>query len=211
MRDYYARRAREYDQIYERAERQADLALLRGALSRRFAQRRVLDVACGTGYWTACYADSALSVLGVDANQTVLDVLIGRDLPHCATCLGDCYALGEELGQFDAAFVGFWISHVARADRGRFFASLHRRLLPGARVVMIDNRFVEGSSTPIELRDAAGDTWQLRALADGSTHRVLKNFPRLDELLEPVTRHAAATHWWQTEYFWWFEYELKSP
>ena len=47
----------------------------------------------------------------------------------------------------------------------------------GARVVFLDNRFVEGSSTPITLRDAEGNSYQDRRLRDGSLRRVLKNFP----------------------------------
>ena len=47
---------------------------------------------------------------------------------------------------------------------------------------MLDNRYVEGSSTPVTERDADGNGYQLRKLADGSTHRVLKNFPTEAEL-----------------------------
>jgi len=41
----------------------------------------------------------------------------------------------------------------------------------------MDNRYVDGSSTPISERDADGNTYQRRRLADGSDNRVLKNFP----------------------------------
>jgi hypothetical protein len=47
---------------------------------------------------------------------------------------------------------------------------------------MLDNRYVEGSSTPVTERDAEGNGYQSRKLADGSTHLVLKNFPTEAEL-----------------------------
>ena len=39
---------------------------------------------------------------------------------------------------------------------------------------MIDNRYVEGSSTPIIRRDRFGNTYQERVLRDGTRHEVLR-------------------------------------
>lgn len=52
MADYYARRAREYDQVYFKPERQSDIRALEAWLPEPFAGRRVLEIACGTGWWT---------------------------------------------------------------------------------------------------------------------------------------------------------------
>ncbi len=48
MAKYYARRAAEYDRVYDLPYWQHDLAVLRGLVARLFAGRRVLEVACGT-------------------------------------------------------------------------------------------------------------------------------------------------------------------
>ena len=48
--------------------------------------------------------------------------------------------------------------------------------------MLLDNLFVAGSSTPISERDDDGNTYQTRKLRDGTTHRVLKNFPTESEL-----------------------------
>jgi hypothetical protein len=53
---------------------------------------------------------------------------------------------------------------------------------PRARVVLLDNRYVEGSSTPVSEPDAHGNTYQLRRLADATEVRVLKNFPSKAQL-----------------------------
>ena len=74
---------------------------------------------------------------------------------------------------------------------------------------MLDNRYVEGSSTPVTEHDADGNGYQARRLADGSTHRVLKNFPTEGELRSLVAglgEHAAFTSW---DYYWAFEFLAK--
>jgi demethylmenaquinone methyltransferase/2-methoxy-6-polyprenyl-1,4-benzoquinol methylase len=87
-----------------------------------------------------------------------------------------------------------------------FLAGLHRALVPGARVVFLDNLYVEGNSTPVCERDAEGNTYQMRSLADGSTHKVLKNFPTEGELREAMRglagelRHHAWKYYWALEY-----------
>ena len=67
--EYYRRRAGEYEAIYAKPERQADLALLRKEVPQRLAGRRVLEIACGTGYWTALVAPLAASVVATDTAE----------------------------------------------------------------------------------------------------------------------------------------------
>jgi demethylmenaquinone methyltransferase/2-methoxy-6-polyprenyl-1,4-benzoquinol methylase len=53
MRQYYAQRAQIYERVYYKPERQSDLRAMESALAAPFAGRRVLEVACGTGWCTA--------------------------------------------------------------------------------------------------------------------------------------------------------------
>src|SRR5207302_8191007 len=69
---YYAARAAEYERIYEKPERQRDLARLRELIPAYFAGRDVLDVACGTGYWTQWIAPGARRVTAIDINVETL-------------------------------------------------------------------------------------------------------------------------------------------
>jgi hypothetical protein len=117
--------------------------------------------------------------------------------------------LGDKLGSFDAAFAGFWWSHVPRERVVEFLDSLHRCLTSGARVLFMDNVYAEGSSTPVAEVDAHGNTYQMRPLADGSRLRVLKNFPSEDELLERLAPHAASLKFEALQYYWLLEYRLK--
>ena len=61
MRAYYAQRAEAYERVYFKPERQADLRAMEAWLPGPFAGRRVLEVACGTGWWTAHGARDARS------------------------------------------------------------------------------------------------------------------------------------------------------
>jgi len=110
---------------------------------------------------------------------------------------------------FDAAFAGFWWSHIPHRRIDEFLASLHARLDPGARVIFLDNCYVAGSSTPVSELDADGNTYQLRTLGDGSSVRVLKNFPSEAELRERLAPRAAALAVEWLEYYWLVDYRLK--
>ena len=69
----------------------------------------------------------------------------------------DAYALDQVPGHFDAAFIGFFWSHILRTDVRRFLDGLRSRLGTGASVIMLDNRYVPGSSTPISRTTESND------------------------------------------------------
>ncbi|HET7364927.1 MAG TPA: class I SAM-dependent methyltransferase [Burkholderiales bacterium] len=208
---YYRRRAREYEAIYAKPERQADLAVLRKHLPERLAGRRVLEVACGTGYWTVLVARTAACIAAVDAAEEPMRIAMSKDYGerNVRFELADAYALSPLLGEFDAALACFWWSHIPRSRTGEFLASLHARLEPGARVLLMDNRYVAGSSTAISERDAEGNTYQLRRLADGSENRVLKNFPTEAELRAALVPQSRELSYRALDYYWLVEYTLK--
>ena len=206
LQSYYRRRAAEYEGLYAKPERQPDLAALRELIPRRLAGRRVLEIACGTGYWTAQVAPLAREVVATDAVEEPMQLARAKSYPpgRVRFVRQDAYDLAPHLGRFDAALAVFWWSHVPRRRIAEFLASLRARLEPGATVLLMDNRYVEGSSTPVGARDAAGDTYQRRRLADGTEMLVLKNFPAPEELaadLAPRTvRFQALQYYWLAEY-----------
>jgi SAM-dependent methyltransferase len=205
--DYYRRRAAVYEAVYHRPERQPDLSELGQELCQALRARRVLEIACGTGYWTQHIAQTAASVVATDLAEETLQIAQAKAYPpgRVRFAIADAYALGPELGTFDAAFAGFWWSHVPLACIEEFLRSLHARLEGGARVMFFDNRYVEGSSTPIAELDADGNSYQLRPLPDGSRVRVLKNFPSEAELR---ARLPASLKMKLLQYYWLAEYRL---
>jgi demethylmenaquinone methyltransferase/2-methoxy-6-polyprenyl-1,4-benzoquinol methylase len=226
LRDYYARRAAEYEAVYAKPERQADLRAIEALLPSCFAGRDVLEVACGTGWWTPHGARDCRSWLATDVNDETLAIARTKPLPPGKVRLAQVDAwtfadlagaadavtpAGQPAARFNAAFAGFWWSHVPLARLPGWLALLHEQLTSGARVVMIDNRFVAASSTPISRSDADGNTWQRRNLSDGSQHDVLKNFPTAQAAFSAVAAagdRARDPQWTEFEHYWLLSYQL---
>lgn len=209
---YYAQRAREYEEIYAKPERQADLDRVRGWLRGELSGHRVLEVGCGTGYWTEWLAPVVEAIVATDAGAEVLDVARQKSYPakRVRFAIADAYELGAVAGEFSAAFAGFFWSHVPLARISEFLLGLHGRLGAEARVVLLDNRYVTCSSTPIARRDDEGNTYQKRRLADGSEHEVLKNFPSPDEVRGAVGADASGLRIVEFDYYWGASYETRA-
>ncbi len=206
--DYYARRAPEYEQIYHRPERQQDLRKLEQVVTQAFCDLDVLEIACGTGYWTQFIAKQARSVLAADCNREVIDIARQKNYARCTVSFveSDAYSLTNIEGTCSGGFSGFWWSHIPKSRLCTSIKALHSKLDDNAAVVLIDNRYVEGNSLPISRHDAEGNTYQKRRLADGSEHEVLKNFPTKAGLVEQLTPYAhdidieLLTYYWLATY-----------
>jgi demethylmenaquinone methyltransferase/2-methoxy-6-polyprenyl-1,4-benzoquinol methylase len=209
MKTYYARRAAEYEHIYLRPERQADLAALHAAIETACADREVLDVACGTGYFTLSAARRARSVMGIDANDETLAIARSKGIANAQFAMADAYAIPSPSQPYDGALVTFWWSHIPRRRIEEFLRGLHRHLAPGANVLIADNTYVDGNSTPIARLDDDGNTYQIRALENGERHEVLKNFPAREELQAWGERFGADVDVRSLTYFWILRYRVK--
>lgn len=211
MAAYYARRASEYDKVYLKPERQAELRAMEATMPEPFAGRRVLEIACGTGWWTPHGAAHAAHWLATDLNPETMAVAQEKSMPVSVEFRAvDAYTLdglrADE--RFDAAFSGCWWSHVPLARLPAWLATLHARLAPGALVRHLDNSFVMQSSTPISRRDAEGNSYQLRTLDDGSTHEVLKNFPTREQAVGALGHRAREARWTEYTHYWVLDYTL---
>jgi demethylmenaquinone methyltransferase/2-methoxy-6-polyprenyl-1,4-benzoquinol methylase len=207
---YYARRASEYEKIFQKPERQADLARMRKDIPALFKGERVLEIACGTGYWTPLIAEQAESVLATDYNDEPL--AIAKSKPYRKANVrferADAYALPDWPQKFSACYAGFWWSHVPLSRLDPFLEGLHCRLDPGSRVAFMDNTYFEGSSTPISRKDAEGNTYQARRLDDGSPYEVLKNFPSAPELRSRLSQFGTDVAITQYQYYWVASYRI---
>lgn len=210
LETYYARRAAEYEKIYHKPERQSDLAQLRADLPALFDGERVLELACGTGYWTPLIAARAQSVVALDLNEETLQLARTKPYPKKNVTFqqGDAYALPAWPDKFSACFAGFWWSHVPLGRLDGFLSQLKERLATGARVAFLDNRYVAGSSTPVSRRDPEGNGYQQRRLADGTSHEVLKNFPTAREMEKRLGRHGGEVRFTNYQYYWVATYRI---
>lgn len=210
MHAYYAARAPYYDDVYLKPERKDDIQFLATHLAQRFHARNVLEVACGTGYWTQHIAKSASHMVATDVLSEPLDFAKLRPGTESVVFRqADAYALPHDLGDFDAAFAGLWFSHMPIEARASFLSGMHAFLKPGARVIFIDNNETQIGDHKIVEADAQGNTYQMRPLKDGSMHRVLKNFPTENELITLLSVHGGRVEVSQLMNFWMVEYEVK--
>jgi SAM-dependent methyltransferase len=183
---YYAARAREYDLTagYEDPIAEPLRAQAKARIQALFRDKDVLEVACGTGYWTEVVAQVARTVLATDACEGMI-ALARQRLAACDNVqfqVADAYSLDGVRSGFSAACAVWWWSHVPKRLLPLFVGALHSRLRPSARVLFVDQ--LPNAYTPKDQRvDANGDTTEVRQLSDGRSFRVVKNFPARDGVL----------------------------
>jgi SAM-dependent methyltransferase len=206
LRRYYDQRAPDYEQIYRPRDdvHGRELGELARELREALRDRSVLEIACGTGFWTAAAATVAREVVATDASPAMLAEARAKvPAANVRFAEADAYALDSVGGQYDGALAMFWLSHVPRARLRPFLGGLQRRLAPGAVVFLADNVFVPGLGGELTPPDEAGDTFKLRSLADGSRHRVLKNYFRPSELVDllgPAAQVRFGSLFWTARY-----------
>lgn len=107
---YYAERADEYERIYAKPERQQDLARLRRELPALLSDRDVLEVACGTGYWTHLVAARARTVTAIDVNREVLAIAASKPCArnNVAFLKRDVYQAGTLPQAYSGGLAAFW-------------------------------------------------------------------------------------------------------
>jgi cyclopropane fatty-acyl-phospholipid synthase-like methyltransferase len=168
---YYRRRAREYDVTSYGEDLEAARARITHVLDLLEPRGRVLEIACGTGMWTQELADRTDLLVGVDTAAEAL-VLARERLP-----VGDTHLLVADVFEwepsvrFDAVFMAFWLSHVPRSRWDEFFERLGEWVLPGGRILIVDEHVGAQSA---ERFVSTGSDIAIRTLLDGSEHRLVK-------------------------------------
>jgi ubiquinone/menaquinone biosynthesis C-methylase UbiE len=168
MREYYDRRAPEYDDWYlgrglfaggDRPGWEEELAGLADAIT-GLPPARTLDVACGTGFLTRHLRGD---IVGVDQSTRML-AEAARQVPAATFVEGDAFAMPFPDGGFDRVFTGHFYGHLAEPDRTRFLDEA-RRLAP--ELVVVD-----ASRT----HSAVDEEMSQRVLEDGSRWEVYKRW-----------------------------------
>ncbi|MBR8639329.1 class I SAM-dependent methyltransferase [Streptomyces tuirus] len=179
---YYRAGAAEYDRPY--AERE-QLRRLLGMVDRLPVRGDVLELACGTGQWTALLAARARSVTAVDVAAEVLSVARARtDSPIVRFVQADVLQW-QPPRRYDTVFFAFWLSHVPPTRSAAFWNTVAGMLAPGGRAVFVDDgpataAYEEGvTQGPVPT--------VLRRLDDGSRYRVVKVFHDARALTDDLT------------------------
>lgn len=206
---YYKERAKEYDKIYLNPKRQKYLGRIATILQDIFTEKNVFEIACGTGYWTEKIAQTAASVFATDINKSVIEIAQRRNFENANVTFGlaDIYNLNASK-KFDGLYGGFIWSHIPLQDISLFLQIVNSMVLPGGIIVFIDNKYMEGSSTPITKTDDYGNTYQIRKLENGSSYHVLKNFPLESFITGTIKGFAKDIKFINLEYYWMVRYKL---
>jgi ubiquinone/menaquinone biosynthesis C-methylase UbiE len=168
VKEYYDRRASEYDDWYLGTGLFADRDRPgwdeeRDALCRAIGDlppTRTLDVACGTGFLTRHLRGE---VTGLDQSERMLEIARSR-VPRGTFIRADAGVLPFADDAFGRVFTGHFYGHLETGPRERFRAEA-ARVAP--ELVVVDSHVQPGHEE---------EELQQRVLNDGSRHRVYKRY-----------------------------------
>jgi ubiquinone/menaquinone biosynthesis C-methylase UbiE len=168
MREYYDRRAGEYDDwwlgrgLHAARERPGwgDEVRELIAVVTALPPARTLDIACGTAFLTRHLRGE---VTALDQSSAMVAIAQAR-LPHARVVTGDAVPLPFPDGAFDRAFTSHFYGHLDAPERAAFLAQARR---VAGELVVVDSALRDG---------VEAEEWQERELLDGSRHRVYKRY-----------------------------------
>jgi ubiquinone/menaquinone biosynthesis C-methylase UbiE len=164
MKEYYDRRAPEYDATsYEptlASDDAADLERLEAFVA-GIGPGRIVDIACGTGWLTRLLRGE---VVGVDQSEAMLRLARER-VPEAQFIRADVPPLPFPDDSFDVALAAHIYCHLPDEEERREFVSEALRVAPS--VVVVEQAWRPG---------VAEEAWEERSLRDGSRHRVFKRY-----------------------------------
>jgi demethylmenaquinone methyltransferase/2-methoxy-6-polyprenyl-1,4-benzoquinol methylase len=193
---YYEARAAEYDEWYLRRGRyshglvqdmawEMELAVASTWLDGLPLGGEIVELAAGTGWWTALLAAKG-ELHAYDAAGAPLDRARARLVAHGLQAhlhVRDAWAAPDR--EVDALFSGFWLSHVPRPRLADFLGIARAWLRPGGVYAAIDSQPDAASGTVDRLPVPAPDLAR-RRLADGREFTIPKVHYRADELTEAL-------------------------
>jgi 2-polyprenyl-3-methyl-5-hydroxy-6-metoxy-1,4-benzoquinol methylase len=206
---YYKDRAKEYEKVYLKPERQNDLRKATIILQSLFFQKTVFEVACGTGYWTEKIAETATEIYASDINKSVIEIAENKHYKNKVVFgLADIYNFTSDK-KYQSVFGGFIWSHILLQDLTGFIDKIKDLTASDGTIVFMDNNYVEGSNHPITKTDEHGNTYQTRKLEDGTSHLVLKNFPTKEFIINQLSGIATEMNFINLTYYWIVSFRLK--
>ncbi|WP_338595506.1 class I SAM-dependent methyltransferase [Saccharopolyspora sp. SCSIO 74807] len=184
QQQYYRERARDYDAWINNyllpAEKKFEELVNSSPLT-----GDILEMACGSGYWTERISRVAHHVTALDGSQEMLDIVDGRQLPNVSTAQADLFNWNPPT-QWDGIFFANWLAHVPDARFEQFWRTVSAALLPTGTVVIMDvapaEKFIEE-----EVVDDSSLPIARRRLKDGRRFDIVKKYWEPEELLDRIS------------------------
>lgn len=166
---YYRARAAEYDATSYGAVSD-ERASVPAIVDRLGIGGDVVELACGTGIWTAELVRHATTLTALDGAPEMLDLARQRVPTGVRFERADLFNW-TPTSSWDVVFFSAWLSHVPADKFADFWSSVAMALRPGGRVVALDE---------LPARSFHEDQWQgevaVRTLQDGTMHEIVKVF-----------------------------------
>lgn len=209
--NYYALLGEAVEDKYLEPDMDEDIDDMSIHLGNLLAGHTVLELGCGTGFWTEVTAESALSVLAVDINANLVDIARERPMAEDKVSfrVADALDLPEDIGKFSAVLVSFLWSHLNKKEQEQLLATLKKRLGKDVLLVILDDSFVEGFSETIARTDADGTTYEILTTPEGERFEVAKSYQSDSALRKRLGNVGKEIKIERVEFFWILTCRLK--
>lgn len=207
MLDYYNERAPEYEEAYTNGTGTASLsdpevfraeARQLAAIVRSFCSDRLIDLACGTGYWLPFYADRCSQVTLFDQSEKMLDECRKKVdrlglVERCVLLRGDFFEYDFASATHDRALVGFFLSHLEESQEPLLFGTLRRMLGSSGQFLILDSAWSNERARVNKKVER-----QERRLNDGTRFEIYKRYSDRSDVLGWAGKYGATL---RIEYF----------
>jgi demethylmenaquinone methyltransferase/2-methoxy-6-polyprenyl-1,4-benzoquinol methylase len=195
--NYYRARASEYDEWflrigrYDRGEEHkrqwlAEVEQVRKALADFGPRGRILELACGTGWWTEQLVPYADSLTAVDASPEVIALNRQRVQSGKVEYIQADIFEWVPPQSYEVVFFSFWLSHVPPGRFDEFWALVRRCTGPRGRAFFIDSLYTPEGTAKNQPLSAPAATTSVRRLNDGQTFEIIKVFYEPAQLAQRV-------------------------
>jgi ubiquinone/menaquinone biosynthesis C-methylase UbiE len=195
QRQYYAARAGEYEEWWNRIGRydhgraenaawMAERRVVEEAFDRLPIGPEVLELAPGTGIWTERLVRRATSVHAVDAAPEMLArsrARLGALTSRVTYEIADLF-LWQPAREYDTVVFCFWISHVPRDKLDDFLARVARAVRREGRAFFVDTLREPSGGAVNHTLPAPGEEVATRRINDGREFRIIKTFLDREEI-----------------------------
>ncbi len=166
--------------------------------------KTVLDLACGTGYWSKVASETAKEIVACDIAPEMISQAKNKNY-NCPIgfAVSDLHQLAFNPGIFDLIILGFWFSHEPKQNYGVLFDSIIAPLKTGGQIWMIDNNPpAEGLQNDTAGSDKHGNNLKLRRLQNGDEYVILKNYFSKDRLEKVLSERFRIIDFVYKKFYW---------
>jgi demethylmenaquinone methyltransferase/2-methoxy-6-polyprenyl-1,4-benzoquinol methylase len=207
MLDYYNERAPEYEEAYTIGTGTASIpdpevfraeARQLAGMVKSFGSGRLIDLACGTGYWLPFYADRCSQVTLFDQSEKMLNECRKKVdrlglVERFVLVRGDFFEYDFPSASYDCALVGFFLSHLTESQEPLLFATLRRILGSSGHFLILDSAWSQQRA-----RFNKKVERQERRLNDGTRFEIYKRYIDRSDVLGWASKYDVTM---RIEYF----------